>query len=218
MHAGRAAHLRHAADALFHVLAGYEHEVGQLIHDDDDLCHGLLAQFLLVGVVAREVAHAGLGEKPVALEHLHDRPLQRPGGLFRVRHHWHKQVRDAVVYSELHHLRVHHYQPHLFWRGLVEQAQKQRVEADGLAAARGAGNQHVRQLGYIAHDAAAGDVLADGEGKARLGVLELRGLYDLAQIDYADYLVRHFDADSTYLVRYRRYAHVHHAEGEREVA
>ena len=67
MHTRGASHLSNAADALLHVLRGDEHEVRQLVHDYDDLRHGLRAQLLLVGVVAREVAHARLGKQAVAL-------------------------------------------------------------------------------------------------------------------------------------------------------
>src|SRR5699024_3401876 len=125
--------------------------------------------------------------------------------------------RNAVINAQLDHLGVYHYQPDLLRRGLVQQAQQQRVYAHALAAAGGAGYQHVRQLGYVADHALAGDVLAYGEGQRALGVLELRRLDDVAQVDQADYLVRRLDAGRAYLVRYRRYAHVHDAEGERDV-
>ena len=42
VHTGSASHLRHAAYALLDLLGGNEHEVCQLVNDDDDLRQGLL--------------------------------------------------------------------------------------------------------------------------------------------------------------------------------
>ena len=218
MHARSAAHLSHTADALLHVLGGDEHEVGQLVHDYDDLRHGLRALLLLMGVVAREVAHAHLGKEAVALEHLDHGPLQSAGGLFRVCDDGNIEVRDAVIDAELDHLGVYHDKPYLLRRGLIQQAQQQRVEADGFAGAGGACDEHVRQLCDVADDALAAYVLADGERQARGRVFEGRRVDDVAQVYDADYLVRHLDADGGYLVRDGRYTDVHDAQREREVA
>ena len=219
MHASGAAHLRHAADALLHLFGGAEHEVGQLVDNDDDLRQRLpVGLVFLEGIVAGEVAHLRLGEEAVALEHLHDRPLQRAGRLLRVGHDGDEQVRDAVIDAELDHFRVDHDQAHLVRRRLIKQAQNERVHAHGLARAGRAGDEHMRQLGDVADDAVAADVLADGKRELGLRIAERGRVDDIAQANGADDLVRHLDADGRDLVRDRRDAHILHTERERKVA
>ena len=133
VHARRTAHLGDTADALFHILGGHQHQVGQLVDDDDHPRQRLPALFLLDAVVGVKVSHADFGEGAVALEHLHHRPLQRAGGLLRVGDDRDIEVRDAVVDAELDHLRVDHDELHLIRARLIQQAQDQRVHADRLA-------------------------------------------------------------------------------------
>ena len=71
---------------------------------------------------------------------------------------------DAVVGGQLHHFGVHHDEPDLLRRGLVQQTHDQRVGAHGLTGAGGTGDQHMGQLGNIPHDGVAADVLAHGKG------------------------------------------------------
>ena len=126
-------------------------------------------------------------------------------------------MRDAVIDAELDHFRVNHDQAHLIRRRLVEQAQDERVHAHGLAGAGRTGDEHVRQLGDIADDAVAADVLADGKRELGLGIAECGRIDNIAQAHGADDLVRHLDADGGDFVRDRRNAHVFHAECERKV-
>ena len=49
-------HLRHAADVFFDLFGRSHHQVGHLVHDDDDDGQRLLAALLQVGIVARQVA------------------------------------------------------------------------------------------------------------------------------------------------------------------
>ena len=218
VHTRSAAHLRHAADALLHLFGGAEHEVGQLVDDDDDLRQRLPVGFVLLqGVVACQIAHLRLGKQAVALEHLHDRPLQCAGCLLGVGHDGDEQVRDAIIDAELDHLRVDHDQAHLVRRRLIEQAEDERVHANGLTGAGRTGDEHMRQLGDVADDAVAADVLADGKRELGLGIAECGRVDNIAQADRADDLVRHLDADGRDLVRDRRDAHILHAERERKV-
>ena len=76
----------------------------------------------------------------------------------------------------------------------------------------------MRQLGDVANDAVAADVLADGERELGLGIAECRRVDNIAQAHGADDLVRHLDADGGNFVRDGRDAHVLHAERERKVA
>ncbi len=171
MHTGGTAHLGHTADGLLHLLGRHQHQVGQLVddhHHAGQLFHVLVR--LGQGVVARQVLDALFGEHLVALHHLVHRPLQRAGSLFRVGDHGDEQVRDAVVGRQLHHLGVHHDETDLVRRGLIEQADDEGVGAHGFTGAGGTGDEHMGQLGDIADDVLAADVLAHGEGRGgRMG-------------------------------------------------
>ena len=202
MDPGGTAHLRDAANGFFNFLRGHEHQVGQLVDDHDNLRH-----FLLLGVVGdravvgSQIAHAGLGHQAIAAHHFRDRPLQRTGGLLRVGNNGNKKMRDAVINAQLDHLRIDHNEAHFLGLGLVQKRNNQRVHAHGLARAGRTGNEHMRQLGNVAHDAVAADVLADGEGQLGLTCLECGRVDDLACKDGVDDLVRHLDANHGNLVR-----------------
>ncbi len=183
VHTGGAPHLCHAADGLLHLLGRHQHEVGQLVNDHHDLRHGVLPLPAGVVVVGGQVLRPHLGKGAVALHHLVDGPLQRAGGLLRVRDHGNEQVRDAVVDAQLHDLRVHHDEADLVWRGLIEQGDDERVGTHRLAGPGGAGDEHMRQAGDVAHDAVARDVLAHGEGDLGRAVEKGAGAEDLPDAD-----------------------------------
>ena len=117
MHARGAAHLCHAADRLFDLFRRDEHQVGQLVDDDDD-ARQLFERFVRLRhlIVGGEVLDVVLGEHLVALHHLVHGPLQCARSLFRVGDDGDEQVRDAVVGRKLDHLRVDHDEAHLFGR------------------------------------------------------------------------------------------------------
>ena len=217
MHTGRAPHLRHAADALLDLLGGDEHKVCQLVDDYDDAGHGGLAVRRAVLIVIFKVAHAGLREEAVALEHFHNGPLQRTGSLLGVCDDGHIKMRDAVINAQLDHLGVDHYKPHLIRPRLVKEAEDERVHADGFAGAGRTGDEHMRKLRNIAHDAVAADILAERKAELGLGIDELGRFNDIAQVHGADDLIGDLNADGGYLVGNGRDAHVHNAKRKRKV-
>ena len=178
-----------------------EHEVGQLVNDDHD-ARQLLERFVRCGkgVIARKVLDVVLGEELVALHHLVDRPLQGARRLLRVGDDRNEQVRDAVVGRKLDHLRVDHDEAHLVRRGLIKERNDERIGADGFAGAGRAGDEDMRELGNVADDVVARNVLADGKGDTRFVLCKLAGLQHVADVDGGDELVRHLDADDGDLI------------------
>ena len=218
MDARGAAHLGHAADRLFDFLGRHEHEVGQLVDDDDDLRHLLKFAAGHCDVVERfEVARPCVGHQPVTAHHLRHRPLQRAGRLLRVGHDGDEQVRNAVVNAKLHHLRVDHDELDLIRLCLVEQRDNQRIHADRLAGAGCARDEHMRQLGDVADDAAAADVLADSERNFGLALAEFVRVDHVPRQHRRHQLVRHFDADDRNFIRDGRDAHAGRAERQRNI-
>ena len=76
----------------------------------------------------------------------------------------------------------------------------------------------MRELGNVADDAVAADVLADGKAELGSGVLERGRIDDVTQVNGADNFVRHFHADRGYLIGDRGNAHADNAERERQIA
>ena len=195
MDAGGTAHLGHAADGFLHLFRRHQHQIGQLVDDHYHAGQGLHA---LGGpgqtVELLQLLDAVFREGLVPLHHLEHRPLEGAGGLFRVRHHRDEQVGDAVVGSQLHHLRVHHDEADLVGGGFIQQGDNEGVGADGLTGAGGAGNENVGQLFNVADDVPAGDVPAQGKGRLGLVLGEVPGLDDVPDEDGGDMLVGHLDA------------------------
>ena len=158
------------------------------------------------------------GSPAVAFEHFNDRPLQRAGRLLRVGDDGDIQVGYAVIYAQLDHLGVDHDEPDLVRTRLVKKAQDEGVHAHGFARSGGTGDEHVRELRYVADDTIAADVLAESEAELRLCGGELGRLEDIAEVDGADYFIGDLDADSRDLVRYGRDTDVDDAERQRKVS
>ena len=60
VHARRAGHLRDAADVAFDVLGRGQHQVGQLVNDDDDVGQGLFPARPELLVVGLDIPRASL--------------------------------------------------------------------------------------------------------------------------------------------------------------
>ena len=112
MNAGRAGQLRQAADRVLDLARGDhhqvgQHDVGQLVDDDDDEGEAVGEGMAVVvedghvgvwaGVEGLEVAQAGLGEHPVAALHLVDDPLERQDDEGHLGDDGDEEVRQGVV-------------------------------------------------------------------------------------------------------------------------
>lgn len=82
---------------------------------------------------------------------------------FRIGDHRYHQVRDAVIDTQFHNLRINHNQLDLFGVRLVEDAHDNRVDTYGLTGTRRTGNQKMRHLGNVRHRHLSADVLSDAE-------------------------------------------------------
>ena len=92
-------------------------------------------------------------------------------------------------------LRIDHDEAQLLGRKLVEHARDDRVDADALAAARGAGDEEVGHLGEVGDDRAAVDVLAEGKGDLGLAVDPFVAFEEFAEDDFDFFAVGDFDTD-----------------------
>ncbi len=205
MDAGRTGQLGDADDGIFDVARGHHHEVGEFVHDhqqvrvgpDDALgVHGrmdLAGADGLVEVV--DVLEAVVGEVVVAGVHFPDHPLQGLGGLLGVGDDGRDEVRHALVGGQFHALGVHHDHADLVRGGAHQDGGDHRVHERGLTGAGGAGHEEVGHLGQVGHDVAALDVLADAHDHGVVGAAGVLAAEHVAQRDGLAVRVGDLDAD-----------------------
>ena len=97
------------------------------------------------------------------------------------------------------------------------QREDQAVHAYALAAAGGAGDEHVRHFGDVPHNAVSGDVLAHGKAEPGRRIPEGRGIDDIPEVNSADDLVGDLNAYGGDLVGDRGDADVHHAQRQSQI-
>ena len=181
---------------LFHLDRRGHHHVGQLVEHHDPVGQRVVGADLLV--IGGDVARAGLFQQPVAPIHLRDDDTEHAHDLVRfgndVRH---REVRNGGVAGQFDALGVDQNETQLQRRLVHQQRGDDRVDADALAGAGRAGDQHVRHFGEVGDHGAAAHIAAQGDGQAaafeRLAVFV--GLQQAAQRDDAGLGVGHLDAD-----------------------
>ena len=215
MYAGRARHLREAADVLLHLFRGGHHEVGELVDDYDDVRQPVLRKNFLV--VALEIAHADFREGRVAVLHLAYQPRERLHRLLRVCDGRRQQMRQLVVDRHLDALRVDQYHAQLLRRAFRAEANYAGVDEDALARTRRTRDEQMRQLLEADDDGVAVDRDAERQRQRELRMLKAVVLYDGAQRYAAPLRVRYLYADVG-LARNRRFdAQARHSHRERDV-
>ena len=162
--------LRQAHDGILHFSRRHHHQIRQLVDNDDDLRHPRQFlpvhfsgshQFVHLFIVAFYIPDAGLRKLLIAVRHLRHCPVQRPGRFFRVRHDRNEQMRNPVICTELHHLRVDHDQLHLRWLRLIKNTHDQRVDADGLTGTGRSGDEQMRHLCQVCYHNLPADIFTD---------------------------------------------------------
>ena len=187
----RTRQLRNTNNRLFHVTRGDHHQVGELVNNHQQvrvLVHRALAtgiglNFTLTHRLV-EVVHvlvAVVGEVVVAGIHLTNHPLKSLSSLLRVRNDGRNQVRNTLIGSQLHTLRVNHHQAHLV-RGCTHQNRgNHRVHERGLTGTGRTGDQHMRHLREVRQHEAALNVLTHTHDHRVLVRVSLRGTQHVAQ-------------------------------------
>ena len=195
VHTGSTAHLGNAADGILHLFGSHQHQICQLIDDDDHL--GQLLPVLLGlhnAIVGFQIPHTGVAHQLIPAEHFRHGPLQRACRLLRVGDHGDEQMGNAIVNAQLYHFGVYHDELDILGPGLVQKADDNGIHAHGFTGAGGTGNEHVGHFGDIAHNAVACNILAHGEGGLPLGTGKLRRIDDLPQGNGGDGTVGHLNA------------------------
>ena len=147
----------------------------------------------LVEVV--DVPEAERREVVVAHVHLAHDPVQRLGGLLRVRDDRRDQVRHALVDVQLDPLGVDQDHPHLVGRRAHQDRGDHRVHERRLAGAGRTGDQQVRHLRHVRDDEAALDVLAEPDDHRVVVVAGVARAEHVAEGDDLLVGVRDLDAD-----------------------
>ena len=215
VHAYGAGQLGDAGNGQFHLLACRHDEVAELVDDDNDVRHELVAVFrielarLELGVVLLDVAHLGLFQQVVAVVHELAQALERlhhlcnvgDDGVVAVGYHGQEMLLDGCVDGELHLLGVDHDKLQFGRVLLVEQRGDDGIQAYRFTLTRGTGNEQVRHLGEVDHEDFVGDGLAQRDGELERRLLELACVDDALHRHDAGRLIGHLNTDGA-LARY----------------
>ncbi|MCY1224729.1 hypothetical protein D9M72_369000 [compost metagenome] len=179
MDAGSTGQLGDADNGIFDVARCHHHEVGEFVHDHQQVRVGaddafgidrrvdLAGSDRLVEVV--DVLEAVVGEVVVAGVHFADHPLQGLGGLLGVGDDGRDQVRDTLVRREFDAFGVHHDHADLIRGGAHQDRGDHGVHEGRLTGTSGTGDEQVGHLGEVRHHVAALDVLADAHDHRVVG-------------------------------------------------
>src|SRR5690606_31826698 len=129
-----------------------------------------------------DVAHAAFGELVIALVHLERRPFERLDGDLRVGNDGPEQVRDVLVWFELHNLGVDQDHAQLFRRFARQQRRHDAVDAHGFSGTGLPRDQKVRGAREIGRVGFAGNGLPQGHLEAVAFDLEAFRLEDLLDV------------------------------------
>ena len=202
MDAGRTGKLCQTADRILHFSRRNHHQVGKLVHDNDDLRQffRFFAVFIRrqlgnFRIVAFHIAHVEFRKFVITVCHLRNRPVQSSGSLFRVCDNRDKKVRNAVINRKLNDLRVDHDQFDVFRFCLINNTHNQRVDADRFTGTGRTGDQKMRHFRDICDDRLTGDVFSDSKGQIRRKVLKLRCFKKITQHHGRVRLIWNLDSD-----------------------
>ena len=170
-------------DRFLHFAGAYHHQIRQLVHDNDDLRH-LLRCFLSFRnrhslyflVIPLQITDIIIGKLPITVFHLTDAPVQCSRCFLGICHYRDQQMRNAVIDTQFHDLRIHHDQFHIIRMRLVQNTHDQRINAYGLTGTGSSGDQHMRHLGNIRHHSLACDILTYGKCNIGIKLLKLFAL------------------------------------------
>ena len=198
MNAGRTCQLCDALDAAFDFLCRHEHQIRQLIDDDDDACQ-LLMMFLRmcfhIRIVRSDVADARFGKQLIAfIHHLHD-DLQRTVGLFPVRDDRCQQMRYLVVRGKFYFLRIDQQHLHLIRSGTHQDRADDRIDAHGFSAAGGTGYQQMRHLVELAINGIAHQIHSQTEQQTPVRHALRDRTHHLLEVHRRLLFIRNLDAD-----------------------
>ena len=107
-------------------------------------------------------------------------------------------MRNSIICTELHHLRVDHNQLDLRRLRLIEDTHDQGVDADRLTGTGRSGDQKMRHLGQIGHHDLPADILTHGKSQFRLKVPEYPVIHQLPEMYDHILFVRHLDTDGRF--------------------
>ena len=102
---------------------------------------------------------------------------------------------NILVETQFQALGIHHDELYFFRCGLVEDGEDHGIDPHALAGAGLSGNEQMRHLDQIGNHDFPDDVLAQGDGQPRGGLLEFGGPDHLAQQNLLPIGVGDFDSD-----------------------
>ena len=178
-------------DGVLHITRSGHHQIGELVHDGEDVrirlvdplrsqrCGDLPRAHLAVEVV--DVTNARGLHVLVALLHLLHEPRECRGSFLRLRDDRGDQVRDALVRGELDHLGVDEDHPYLVGSGPGQQRDQHRVDEARLTGTGGTGDEQVGHLREVGGDEITFDVFTQTDDQRVLVLARRPGGQDVGE-------------------------------------
>ena len=215
MNTRRTRFLRQTRNQLFDLFADSHHQVGEFIHQNNDIrqffqhrMHGVHAvarfpvrirngtahprRFGDFLVVTREVTHAQRRHQLITTLHFIHAPAQCVSGVFHIGNDFGQQMRDPFIDRQFKHFRVDHNEAHIFRLRFIKHAEDHGIHPNRFTGTSGTGNQQVRHFCQIGNDRIAGDVFPQHHGKRRRVIAEFRVIQHFSQINGLAFFIRQF--------------------------
>ena len=202
--------LGQTADCILHFAGRHHHKVRKLIYNNHNLRNTLRSSLSFRNahtfnffIILLQVAHIILRKSIIAAHHFRNRPIQRPRRLLRICDHRNEQMRNPIVYAQLHYFGVNHDQFHILRRGFIKNTYNQSINAYRFTGSCSPCNQKMRHLGNIRHHRFSSYIFSNRKGKLGFRTLKFLGLNQFPQHYRVIFLIGNLNPHSS-LSRDRR--------------
>ena len=172
MDSGCSCKLGQTTDCIFYFTRGNHHKVSKLVYNNNDLwqfhrflfCTCCLYLFCF-SVIFIQITYTVLCKCIVSICHLLNCPVQCSRSFLRVCHNRNKQMRNAIIYTKLNHLRIYHDKLDFIRFCLIQNTDDQRIDAYRFTGTCGTGDQKMRHLCNICHNCFTRDIFTNCKRK-----------------------------------------------------
>ena len=103
-------------------------------------------------------------------------------------------MRNILISSQFHHLRIHHNHLHIIGVCFINNAHNQRINQNGFTGTGGTGNEQMGHFRNIRHNGFSADIFSNRKSNLRFCLVKFIALQQLPQGNGLSFRVRHFDA------------------------
>lgn len=171
------------------------HEICELVDDDDDDWHAIFWSYFRI--ILFEITDIERLQCAIATLHLCDRPLEGIEGFIWMIYDGCQEVRDTIIDTELHLLRIHHDHTELTRSIFIEEREDKSVHPYRLTTACLARDEEVWHLCEISGDIVTIYILTHGERDLRLMMGKYTIFEYFADTDDISLFIGYLDTDES---------------------